>query len=135
MKKDNLTWSDAEVKFMEALLLATGGEGGAALKDTLLMADAIDGTVFEYKELELALYKLAAIGYLEVQKNKLYLTNAFRVEYEAAVSGVPEISDKERISELLNCHNLIDSQIGTAEEQLKKYKLKNHYQQYQEQFG
>jgi hypothetical protein len=135
MKKYNLIWSDADTKFVEALLLATGGEGGAPLQEVLLMGDALDGTVFDLTELEQSLEKLTAIGYINVLKNKLLLTDGFLKEYEAASTAVPEISDAERIQELLHCHTLTESNIEAAREKLKKYKLKNYYQQYQEQYG
>lgn len=43
MPRPDLTWQETDVQFVEALLLATGGEGGPALLDVLLMADAIHG--------------------------------------------------------------------------------------------
>ena len=55
MPKYNLTWQATDSKFLEALLLATGGEGGVTLQDVLLMGDALDGEVFELNELEEAL--------------------------------------------------------------------------------
>lgn len=135
MKKYNLTWSDADTKFVESLLLATGGEGGAPLQEILLMGDALYNTVFNLAELEQSLEKLTVVGYINVQKNKLVLTSTFLTEYDVASIATPEISDAERIQELLNCHELTESKLEEAREQLKKYKLKNHYQQYQEQYG
>ena len=135
MKKYNLIWTDVDTKFVEALLLATGGEGGVPIQEVLLMGDALDGSVFDLTELEQSLEKLTAIGYVDVQKNKLSLTSAFLNEYEAASTAIPEISDAERIHELLQCHKLSESGTEAAREQLKKYKLKNYYQQYMEQYG
>lgn len=135
MKKHNLEWSGADVKFVEALLLATGGEGSALLQDILLMDDALSGTVLSLPELEQALEKLLAADCLLVQKNKLSLSEVFLSEFEIATTAVPDISDQEKIEELLKCHELTESKLEQAREQLKKYKLKNHYQQYQEQFG
>lgn len=99
------------------------------------MGDALDGSVFDLSELEQSIEKLTAIGYLDVQKNKLSFTKTFLTEYEAASMATPEVSDAERVYELLNCHELIELKVEEAREQLKKYKLKNHYQQYQEQYG
>lgn len=135
MKKNDLEWSGADAKFIEALLLATGGEGGANLQDVLLMVDALDSSVLSLAEVEQAIQKLSAAGCLLVQKNKLMLTPAFVTEYETAVTAVPDITDTERIQELLNCYALSEAKIKEAREELKKYKLKNYYQQYQEQFG
>ncbi len=135
MKTHNLEWSGADVKFVEALLLATGGEGSAILQDILLMNDALSGTVLSLPELEQALGKLIAADCLHVQKNKFSLSDVFLSEYERAASAVPDISDHEKIEELLKCHELTEAKLEEARAQLKQYKLKNHYQQYQEQFG
>lgn len=135
MRKNLLEWSDADVKLAEALLLATGGEGSATLQDILLMGDALDNTIFSIAEIEEAMEKLTAIDYLQILKNKLSLTSTFLAEYETATTAVPEISDTEKIQELLNCHELSELKLEQAREQLKCFKLKNYYQQYQEQFG
>ena len=37
----NLIWQQTDAQLLEALLLATGGEGGATLQDVLLMADVV----------------------------------------------------------------------------------------------
>ncbi|GAB3201718.1 hypothetical protein ABID22_001390 [Pontibacter aydingkolensis] len=130
MPKYNLIWKAPDAGFAEAILLATGGEGGAPLQEVLLMADAADGTVYTFKEAEEALEKLTAAGLVQVQKNKLALTPAFMHAYESM-----DTADKEALFELLQNYVLTEQSIDEAREILKKYKLKNYYQQYLEQYG
>lgn len=132
MTKYNLTWQEADAQFLEALLLATGGEGGATLPDILLMADAIDGTVFTLNEVEQALEKLVAIGYISVLKNKISLSALFLRHY-GDMAG--EGNEQEALLQLLQPKALTAQGIAEAQVLLKKYKLKNHYQQYTEQYG
>ncbi|WP_162054485.1 hypothetical protein [Pontibacter pamirensis] len=132
MPKYNSTWEEADAQFLEALLLATGGEGGATLQDVLLMADAIDGTVFTLEEVEQALEKLVAVDYVIVLKNKLSLTPAFQEAYTQVEESA---DDQEQLLQNLQTQELTEKKIEAASNALKKNKLKNHYQQYQEQFG
>lgn len=131
MAKHNLTWQQTDAQFLEALLLATGGEGGATLSDVLLMADAIDGTVFSLQEVEQALEKLVAINYIHVQKNKLSLSEAFLQAY-IPLEGAEE---QEQLLQLLQASELTEQSLEAASSNLKKYKLRNHFQQYMEQYG
>lgn len=130
MPKYNLTWQTNDAGFAEAILLATGGEGGAPLQEVLLMADAADGTVYTLNEVEEALEKLLAAGLVQVQKNKLALTPAF-----IQASERMDAADQEAILELLQNYVLTEQSIDEAREALKKYKLKSYYQQYLEQYG
>ncbi|WP_237586671.1 hypothetical protein [Pontibacter russatus] len=132
MTNYNLTWQETDARFLEALLLATGGEGGATLSDVLLMADAVDGTVFTLKEVEQALEKLVAIGYVSVQKNKIYLSALFLKDY-GDIAG--EGNEQEALLQLLQPKALTAQGIAEAQNLLKRYKLRNHYQQYTEQYG
>lgn len=132
MLKHNLTWEETDAQFLEALLLATGGEGGATLQDVLLMADAIDGAVFTLKEIEQALEKLVAVHYVAVQKNKLSLAQPFQEGY-AQVEG--DAGGQGQVLQLLQRQVLTQQSIEEARNTLKKYRLKNYFQQYQEQFG
>ncbi|WP_162427560.1 hypothetical protein [Pontibacter pudoricolor] len=132
----NYNWQETDTQFLEALLLATGGEGGAPLQEVLLMADAADGTVFELKEVEEALLKLVAAKVVTVNKNKLGLNPDFLQKYETLTiqEGVTENNDL--LVNLLQQQTITEETIKAAKEgELKKYKLKNYYQQYQEQFG
>ena len=131
MPKYNLTWQQADAQLLEALLLATGGEGGANLQDVLLMADAIDGTVFTLQEVEQALEKLVAIYYVSVLKSKLSLSPVFLQAYNPSAGG----DGQGEFLALLQAKELTQERIEEARNALKKYKLKNHYQQYMEQFG
>ncbi|GAB3536321.1 hypothetical protein GCM10027443_26420 [Pontibacter brevis] len=132
MPKYNLAWDEADAQFLEALLLATGGEGGATLQDVLLMADAIEGTVVTLKEVEQALEKLVAVNYVSVLKNKLSLTPVFQEVY----ARLEENTDEQvQLLPLLQAQELTEQKLEEAKNALKKYKLKNYYQQYQEQFG
>ena len=130
MQKYNLAWQTTDAQFLEAILLATGGEGGAPLQEVLLMADAVDGTVFTLKEVEEAVEKLVAVGLVEIQKNKLALTPAFIRAFESI-----DAAEQEAILELLQSHVLTEQCIVEVKAALKKYKLKNYYQQYVEQYG
>ena len=132
MTKHSLTWLETDAQFLEALLLATGGEGGATLPDVLLMADAVDGTVFTLNEVEQALEKLVAIGYVSVLKNKIYLSALFLKDY-GDIAG--EVDEQEALLQLLQPKELTAQGIAEAQSLLKKYKLRNHYQQYIEQYG
>lgn len=127
MAKYNLTWQQSDAQLLEALLLATGGEGGATLQDVLLMADAIDGTVFTLQEVEQALEKLVAIYYVSVLKSKLSLSPVFLQAYNP--------DGQAEFLALLQAKELTQERIEEARNALKKYKLKNYYQQYLEQFG
>ena len=130
MPKYNLSWQTTEASFLEAILLATGGESGAPLQEVLLMADAVDGTVYTLKEVEEALEKLIAAALVQIQKNKLALTPAFMQAYESI-----DAADQEAILEFLQSHKLTEQSLDEARAALKKYKLKNYYQQYLEQYG
>lgn len=133
MPKCSLNWVETDVQFLEALLLATGGEGGTStLQDILLMADAVDGTIFMLKEIEQALEKLVAIQYVSVQKNKLSLSLVFQ---EAHAKVEENMDEQEQLLQSLQGEELTEQKIEEAKSILKKYKLKNYYQQYQEQFG
>jgi hypothetical protein len=126
----NLIWQQTDAQLLEALL-ATGGEGGATLQDVLLMADAIDGTVLTLQEVEQALEKLVAINYVSVLKSKLLLSPLFLQTY-IPTTGADE---QAQLIALLQTKELTPESIEEARGNLKKYKLKNHYQQYMEQFG
>ncbi len=130
MVKFDLNWQSSDVSFLDALLLATGGEGGAPLQDILLMADAIDGTVFTLAEVTQAVEKLTAAKVIQVQKNKLSLNSGFMRIYETVAE-----SDEVDVLQILHTKQLTLDSINEAREVLKKYKLKNYYQQYLEQFG
>ncbi|MCJ8165147.1 hypothetical protein MKJ04_09865 [Pontibacter sp. E15-1] len=134
MPKHSMNWEETDAQFLEALLLATGGEGGATLQDVLLMADAIDGSVFTLQEVEQALEKLVAVGYISVQKNKLSLSAAFMEAYTA--TAVEENAEEQaQLLQLLQAKELTEPKKEETRATLKKYKLKNYYQQYTEQFG
>nr|WP_255749854.1 hypothetical protein [Pontibacter liquoris] len=132
MPKYNLTWHETDARLLEALLLATADESGATLQDVLLMADAVDGTVFTLPEVEEALEKLVAGSVVHIRKNKLLLAPEFLQAY-APIAGAA--NEPEQLLQLLQTHPLTEQSITTARDILKKYKLKNHYQQYMEQFG
>ena len=132
MTNYNSAWQETDARFLEALLLATGGEGGATLPDILLMADAVDGTVFTLNEVEQALEKLVAIGYVSVLKNKIYLSALFLKDY-GDIAG--EVDEQEALLQLLQPKELTAQGIAEAQSLLKKYKLRNYYQQYIEQYG
>lgn len=130
MPKNNLNWQTTDAQLIEAILLATGGEGGAPLQEVLLMADAVDGSVYTLKEVKEALEKLIAAGLVQIQKNKLAITPAFMQAYESM-----NTAEEEAILELLQNYMLTEQSIDEARAVLKKYKLKTYYQQYLEQYG
>ncbi|WP_299985045.1 hypothetical protein [uncultured Pontibacter sp.] len=137
MAKYNLTWQASDAQFLEALLLATGGEGGATLQDVLLMGDAVDGTVYSLEEVTEGLEKLTAVGCVTVQKNKLSLSPEFLEEYEQATldEGLGEESAR-LLEKLLHQKAITTESIEQVRANvLKKYKTKNYYQQYLEQYG
>ncbi|PKV66563.1 hypothetical protein [Pontibacter ramchanderi] len=137
MAKYNLTWQESDAQLLDALLLATGGEGGATLQDVLLMGDAVDGTVYSLEEVTAGLEKLIATGCITIQKNKLYLSPEFLEEYEKATldEGVGEPAARP-LEKLLHQKEITVEAIEQVRTSIfKKYKLKNHYQQYLEQFG
>ncbi|WP_299704448.1 hypothetical protein [uncultured Pontibacter sp.] len=136
MSKMNLTWQPADEQLLDALLLATGGEGGATLQDVLLMGDALDGTVLSLQELEQGLEKLVSVGFVLVQKNKLALSKEFLIAYERITLNAAVDEEQKPLRKLLEQQELTEADITKAKnETLKKYKLKNHYQQFLEQFG
>ncbi|MDO6389601.1 hypothetical protein Q4E40_05655 [Pontibacter sp. BT731] len=136
MSKYNLSWQATDEQLLDALLLATGGEGGATLQDVLLMIDALDGDVMSLEDLEQGLEKLVSAGFVMVQKNKLALSEQFLAKYEQATLTSTEEAPESPLQKLLSQTPLTEAGIQQARtESLKKYKLKNHYQQYQEQFG
>jgi hypothetical protein len=129
-------WQETDITFLEAILLATGGEGSAPLQEVLLMADAADGTVFELKEVEGALVKLVAANVVTITRNKLGLNSKFLQQYEALTLQEGLTENENLLINLLQQQTITDESIKAAKEgELKKYKLKNYYQQYQEQFG
>lgn len=137
MVKYNLTWQVSDAGLLDALLLATGGEGGATLQDVLLMGDAVDGTVFSLEEVTAGLEKLTAAGCIAVQKNKLYLSPEFLEAYEKATldEGLEEKTARP-LEKLLHQKEITAEGIEQVRNSVfKKYKIKNHYQQYLEQFG
>ncbi|GGG19302.1 hypothetical protein [Pontibacter amylolyticus] len=137
MVKYNLTWQESDAGLLDALLLATGGEGGATLQDVLLMGDAVDGTVFSLEEVTAGLEKLTAAGCIAIQKNKLYLSPEFLEAYEKATldEGVEEKTARP-LEKLLHQKGITAEAIEQVRTSVfKKYKVKNHYQQYLEQFG
>jgi len=136
MPKYNLTWEPTDAQLLEARLLATGGEGGASLPDVLLMADAVVGTVFSLEVLENGLEKLLSVGFVSIQKNKLSLAPAFLEQYEAATLQTEAAEEQKPLMKLLEEQALAAEKVEEVRATvLKKYKLKNYYQQYLEQFG
>ena len=136
MLKYNLNWQTTDEQLLEALLLATGGEGGATLQDVLLMGDAVDGTVFSLQEVEQGLEKLVSVGFISIQKNKLSLSEQFLEAYEHITLSTAADEVQKPLQQLLEQQPLSEAGIAKAKsEALKKYKLKNFYQQYLEQFG
>jgi hypothetical protein len=129
-------WQDTDITFLEAILLATGGEGGAPLQEVLLMADAADGTVFELKEVEEALLKLVAAKVVSINKNKIGLNPTFLQQYEALTIQEGLSGNNDLLLNLLQQKTITDETIKAAKEgELKKYKLKTYYLAYMEQFG
>jgi hypothetical protein len=136
MSKNNLIWQRSDEQLLDALLLATGGEGGATLQDVLLMGDALDGTVLSLQELEQGLEKLVSVGFVLVQKNKLALSQEFLQAYERITLNSAMDESQKPLQKLLEQQELTEAGIAKAKnETLKKYKLKNYYQQFMEQFG
>ncbi|TPE44013.1 hypothetical protein [Pontibacter mangrovi] len=132
MPKYNLTWQETDVQLLEALLLASGEEGGAPLHEVLLMADAVDGTVLTHPEVEQGLEKLMSVGYVAIKKNKLLLTPGFLKDYED-VDGAED--EHEALEKLLQTKALQAENLDEPKILIKKYKLKSQYQAYLEQFG
>ncbi|WP_439881505.1 hypothetical protein ACSX1A_20540 [Pontibacter sp. MBLB2868] len=132
MPKYSLTWETTDVQLLEALLLATSGEGGVPLQEVLLMADAIDGTVFSLDEVTQGLLKLTAVGYVIIRKNKLMPSQEVS-DFAESIAGAA--SEQEELSNLLQAKELTTANMLEAEAELKKYKLKSYYQQYTEQYG
>lgn len=136
MSKNNLTWQETDAKLLEALLLATGGEGGASLQDVLLMGDAVDGIVFSLEELTTGLEKLISVDFILIQKNKLTLSPGFLNNYEAITLSEGIEEDQKPLMKLLQQQELSDEKIAEVRTNvLKKYKIKNQYQAYLEQYG
>lgn len=132
MPKYNLAWQESDAQLLEALLLATGGEGGAPLSDVLLMADAEYGTVLSHPEVEQGLEKLMSVGYVAIQKNKLLLTPAFMQDYDDVMGAEDE---QQALMQLLSNKELQADNLDEPKILIKKYKLRNQYQAYLEQFG
>jgi hypothetical protein len=131
-----LTWQETDAKLLEALLLATGGEGGASLQDVLLMGDAVDGLVFSLEELTAGLEKLISVEFILIQKNKLTLSPGFLKNYEAITLSEGVDEDQKPLMKLLQQQELSDEKIAEVRTNvLKKYKIKNQYQAYLEQYG
>ncbi|WP_276497964.1 hypothetical protein [Pontibacter litorisediminis] len=132
MPKYNLTWDITDAKLLEALLLASGEEGGAPLPEVLLMADAVDGTVLTHAEVEQGLEKLMSVGYVTIKKNKLLLAPAFLKDYES-IDGAED--EQQALGQLLQTKELHAENFDEPKILIKKYKLKKQYQAYLEQFG
>lgn len=106
------------------------------MQDVLLMADALDGTVLSLQEVEQGLEKLVSVGFVQVQKNKLALSEKFLLAYESITLNSAADEDQMPLQKLLEQQELTEAGIASARnEALKKYKLKNYYQQFLEQFG
>jgi hypothetical protein len=132
MAKYNLSWEDTDARLLEALLLATGGEGGTTLQDVLLMADAIDGTVFTLQELEQGFEKLMSVNFMNIQKRKLSLTQEFQEVYQS----IPDAGDeKKALLQLLESKDLTPENMDEPKILIKKYKIQHQLQAYLEQFG
>ncbi|MBJ6117056.1 hypothetical protein JAO76_02560 [Pontibacter sp. BT310] len=132
----NYNWQQTDTQFLEALLLATGGDGSAPLQEVLLMADALDGTIFTLKEVEENLLKLVAAEVVSINKNKLSLNPEFLQQYEALTLQEGLTENDNLLMNLLQQQTITEETIKAAKDgELKKYKLQNHYQAYQEQFG
>ncbi|WP_187261671.1 hypothetical protein [Pontibacter beigongshangensis] len=137
MSKFNLSWQESDVQFLEALLLATGGDGGAPLQEVLLMSDALDGVVLSLQEVEDGVLRLLSAGFIAVRKNKLSLSPEFLLAYEEITlrEGMEE-DDTKPLLKLLQQHSLDEQHLEEVKASiLKKYKLKEQYRQYLEQFG
>ncbi|WP_245905065.1 hypothetical protein [Pontibacter mucosus] len=114
------------------MLLASDEDGSAPLAEILLMADAQDGTVLTRKEVEQGLEKLMSVGYVAIKKNKLQLTPAFLEAYQR-IDGTE--NEAEALQQLLGSQELTPEGMDEPKILIKKYKLKNQYQAYLEQFG
>ncbi|PTX19560.1 hypothetical protein C8N40_104292 [Pontibacter mucosus] len=132
MPKYNLTWEESDVQLLRAMLLASDEDGSAPLAEILLMADAQDGTVLTRKEVEQGLEKLMSVGYVAIKKNKLQLTPAFLEAYQR-IDGTE--NEAEALQQLLGSQELTPEGMDEPKILIKKYKLKNQYQAYLEQFG
>ena len=132
MPKYNLTWEESDVQLLNAMLLASDEDGSAPLAEILLMADAQDGTVLTRKEVEQGLEKLMSVGYVAIKKNKLQLTPAFLEAYQS-IDGSE--NEAEALQQLLGSQELTPEGMDEPKILIKKYKLKNQYQAYLEQFG
>ena len=120
------------MQLLSAMLLASDEEGSAPLAEILLMADALDGTVLTRKEVEQGLEKLMSVGYVAIKKNKLQLTPAFLEAYQS-IDGAE--NEAEALQQLLQSQALTPESMDEPKILIKKYKLKNQYQAYLEQFG
>lgn len=132
MPKYNLTWEESDVQLLRAMLLASDEDGSAPLAEILLMADAQDGTVLTRKEVEQGLEKLMSVGYVAIKKNKLQLTPAFLEAYQS-IDGTE--NEAEALQQLLGSKELTPEGMDEPKILIKKYKLKNQYRAYLEQFG
>ncbi|SFG85524.1 hypothetical protein SAMN05421739_10485 [Pontibacter chinhatensis] len=132
MPKYNLTWEESDVQLLNAMLLASDEDGSAPLAEILLMADAQDGTVLTRKEVEQGLEKLMSVGYVAIKKNKLQLMPAFLEAYQS-IDGSE--NEAEALQQLLQSQELTPEGMDEPKILIKKYKLKNQYQAYLEQFG
>lgn len=120
------------MQLLRAMLLASDEDGSAPLAEILLMADAQDGTVLTRKEVEQGLEKLMSVGYVAIKKNKLQLTPAFLEAYQR-IDGTE--NEAEALQQLLGSQELTPEGMDEPKILIKKYKLKNQYQAYLEQFG
>lgn len=136
MANYNLTWELTDAQLLDALYLATGGDEGATLQDVLAMVDATYNTVLTIKEVENGLEKLVSIGYVDIRKNKIFLTPSFLKEYEIASEQQNFSSSSELYETLLHTKQISQQKIDEVRaDVMKNYKLKNYYQQYTEQSG
>lgn len=120
------------MQLLSAMLLASDEDGSAPLAEILLMADAQDGTVLTRKEVEQGLEKLMSVGYVAIKKNKLQLAPAFLEVYQR-IDGSE--NEEEALQQLLQSQELTPESMDEPKILIKKYKLKNQYQAYLEQFG
>lgn len=136
MSKFNLTWQASDAQLLDALLLATGGEGAVSLQDVLLMTDALNGDVPSLKELEQGLEKLVSVGFVVVQKNRLALSEEFLTRYEATTLNSAAAGEANPLQKLLEQIPLTEAGIAQAKaDTLKTFKIRNQYQAYLEQYG
>lgn len=120
------------MQLLSAMLLASDEDGSAPLAEILLMADAQNGTVLTRKEVEQGLEKLMSVGYVAIKKNKLQLMPAFLEAYQS-IDGSE--NEAEALQQLLQSQELTPEGMDEPKILIKKYKLKNQYQAYLEQFG